>query len=224
MVGGKKRDCVFLVEDGAMRAMFQAFLEPGYRCEKLGTGPFAFDAEQDLILGGKNDPGVLKEAHLKLKGYLNTHEHAVVVLDAAFGHHLGAGEITALIERNLESVGWQREAFAVLTIEPELEVWLFQESPRAEDIIFRRCDSERRPRSLRHWLAGQGQWPDGAAKPPNPKEAVQRALRHFSPGRADMLIYAEICRSASVLRCQDPVFCKLREALQRWFPREAVAQ
>lgn len=217
------RDCVFLVADSAMRAVFASFLGRERCCDTLGTGPFRFEAEQDLVVAPGNDPGVYRRAHEFLKGHPRTHRYAVIALDRDFGHHMVPGEVVSRIEVNLRQSGWADGQFAVVLIQPELEAWIWQDNPNVDAVFFGRFRRERRqcPASLRTWLRDQGLWPEGHGKPPDPKAAALRAIEKFRAGPTPFL-YAEICRKVSVAGCQDPAFRGLRDVLRRWFPAPDV--
>lgn len=211
------RDCVFLVADSTMSAVFASFLERDRRCDTLGTGPFRFDAELDLVTAQGNDPDVFHNAHKYLQGHLETHGHAVVALDFKFGHHFTPAGLVATIEANLRRTGWAQGRFVVVLIQPELEAWIWQDHPRLDDVFLERLPRAQRPPSLRVWLREAELWPDGLAKPPDPKLAAKRAIAAFRCG-AQKQVYTKICRTVPVRRCQDAAFGDLRNALRRWFP------
>jgi hypothetical protein len=202
-----------------MRAVLSTFLTHPKRDEKLGTGPFHFDADRDLLLA-ENDGNVLRHAHHRLRDYQTSYSHAIIVLDFAFEHQLKPERIVDQIQCNMVQKGWSATRFEVVLIQPELEAWIWQEdSPLMQDVFYRWLSKTERDAlpPLRIWLRKEGLWPDGLPKPPDPKAAVERARVAFRSG-SPMAIYTEICRRVSVARCQDPAFVCLRDALRRWFP------
>jgi len=219
------RDCVFLVADGHMHAVLATFLSLDRFFQKLGTAPFSFHAERDLVVPekGRNDPNVYLQAHVILRGYLATHRHAVVMLDEAWEHRRQPEEIVGHIRRNLVQSGWREGQFEIVLIRPELEVWIWQDNPHVQRAFYRRLSAAERARlpPLRTWLRDQGLWPEGQPKPSDPKAAVLRARAQFRAG-SQTSIYVEICRSVSLQGCQDPAFHQLRDALRRWFPAPGV--
>jgi hypothetical protein len=219
------RDCVFLVADSHMQAAFTSFLSLEHKAQKLGCGPFRFNAESDLVLAG-NDPAVHRRGHELLRPYLRTHRYAVLALDFAFGHQLQPSEITSELTKNMQGVGWDLSRFVVILIVPELEQWFWQDDPSVQEEVLLRdlSPAERAAQgSLRAFLASQSDghhslWPPDQPKPRDPKEAMQRAMVAFRRRSSPPAIFGEVFRRVSVTRCQDPAFCTLRTALATWFP------
>jgi hypothetical protein len=100
-----------------------------------------------------------------------------------------------------------------LVVDPEIEVWLWSESPNVARVLGR---DERQP-PLRAWLAEQGVWPPEAAKPSDPKRAIEMVLHDTGTGRSSSL-YGEIAARASIRHCQDGAFAALLRTLREWFP------
>ena len=219
------KDCVFLLADGQMVAIFQSFLQQPRFHDRLGTASFSYT----LLDAGcvpratapRNDPGVYHRAHELLRGPRATHRRAVVVLDLQWGHALTTEDIQSSIRANLCRCGWLEADVAVIVIEPELEAWVWQDHPLIDEVFYRnRSKAERAALpALRQWLREQGLWPAACAKPPDPKLAVTRARQAFGAG-APVAIYTSICSRVSPQRCQDAAFLALRSTLQGWFPRQ----
>lgn len=209
-----KRDCVFLVADLTMGEVIKGFLSRDASHLSLGCRALDFDPLQDVIVDESgHDPGVYNRAHLLLGPYVRTYERAVVVLDAAWEGSPGADAIAAGIAERMRPF-WE-DRFAVIVIYPELEVWIWQDSPHVAE-AFR----YRGPVGLRTWLAETGDWPDGHQKPPDPKAAVERVLRHTRTPRS-AAVYRKIACRVSVKGCVDPAFLLLAETLRQWFPEES---
>jgi hypothetical protein len=116
------------------------------------------------------------------------------------------------VEDRLRQNGWNDRARAVV-IDPELESWVWSDSPEVEAALGWRGRSP----ELRSWLIGSGFLHEGATKPERPKEAVEAALRVVRKPRSSA-IYQELAGSVSLRRCSDAAFAKLRLTLQEWFP------
>jgi hypothetical protein len=208
------RDCIFLLADKNMEAVFTGFLTRERFYLSLGIRPFAFDQARDILVESGSDPGVFRRAHALLRLYRRTHRFAVVVLDNTWPGSPGVEAIQETIQANMIGSGWPADCFEVIVLAPELEVWLWQDSPHLAT-AFRFTQHT----SLRQWLVSQGLWDTDAAKPADPKQAVERTLRTSRMPRSSA-IYRQITNRISVQGCTDPAFHRLRATLQRWFPVE----
>ncbi|NJL28558.1 MAG: hypothetical protein HC897_12045 [Thermoanaerobaculia bacterium] len=102
-------------------------------------------------------------------------------------------------------------------LDPELEAWLWSDSPHVDSVLGWK---DRNP-TLRAWLAEQGFLVEGAAKPSQPKEAVEKALRVVRKPRSSAL-YRQLAERVSFERCTDPAFARFKDVLRGWFgPRIA---
>lgn len=137
-----------------------------------------------------------------------------MVLDEAWDGTPGAVRIRQEIEANMRSVGWPVGRFAAIVIQPELENWIWQDSPHLA-AAFRFTKQS----SLREWLSSQQLWPIGRPKPPDPKKAVERTLRTSRMPRSSS-IYFNICRKVSIRGCTDESSQVLLNVLRAWFPLE----
>lgn len=216
------RDIVWLIPDLECQATIKGFLErPDFHLS-LECGAFHFSIQDDLLRDAQGkDPGVWKRAHEFLRGKQYTHRYAVIILDNAWEGSPGPIRIEQNIVRNMRSCGWDQARFEVIVIDPELETWIWQDSPLLDQAF-----EHVRPPSLRQKLAtvthkssGQVLWPQGEPKPPDPKEAVETVLSMYRLGPASP-VFNEIASKVGVGQCQDPAFQKLIAALQRWFPVE----
>jgi hypothetical protein len=210
------RDCVFLLADGTMEAMFQGFFARDQFHLSLQISPINFDATRDIV-SGLNDPRTYTQAHELLRSYQYTHRYAVIVLDKEWeGSPPTVEDIKVDISANMIGCGWDDERFEVIVIDPELENWIWQESPHVVDAFEYEGQGP-----LRRWLRDQDppMWLDGEAKPARPKEAVEAVLRMTRVPRS-AAIYRQIIERVSVQRCADPAFAVLCQCLRRWFPRE----
>lgn len=209
------RDCVFLLADGTMEAMFQGFFSRDGCYHSLGTRAFNFDSREDIV-SGTNDPRTYSQAHELLRPHQRTHLHAVIVMDNEWSGSPGVEHIRRDVRRNMMASGWDENAFEVIVIDPELENWIWQESPHLVDAF-----EYEGLQPLRNWLRDQDppMWLDGEAKPVRPKEAVEAVLRMTRVPRS-AAIYRQISERVSTRRCTDPSFSLFCECMRRWFPRK----
>jgi hypothetical protein len=205
-------DCVFLLADKQMEYTFKGFLERDNYHQRLGIRPFTRDIKVDYA---GNDPGVYTRSHEILRSYCHTHRHAVVALDCDWRGAPAASQIQARIKQNLMQNGWREMDVEVIVIEPELEMWLWQDTPYIAS-AFNGFNHQPFP-SLRKWLENQNLWLSTDLKPARPKEVFELVARRAKLPLSSA-IYQKIAQQVSVHRCADPAFCQLRETLQRWFP------
>ncbi len=102
--------------------------------------------------------------------------------------------------------------FVVIVIDPELEIWILQDSDVVEKAF-----NYKENISMREWLEKKGLWKPSLPKPNDPKKAVEEILKISKTPRSSA-IYYQISSQVSVRRCADPAFQKLRSAMQKWFP------
>lgn len=208
------RELVILVADGTMRAVFAAFFERPFH-HSFACAPFEFNPRLDLFNNPmEKDGGVHLRCHEILRPYLNSHRRALVVLDQQFGGERPADEVRVEIEQRLNANGWAGRAAAAV-IGPELEVLLWQDNVNVERAL------RHSGPPLRQLLAKDGRWPDGAAKPPAPKELIQTLIRTNRAG-VPMAVYGKIASAVSTAGCVDPAFHRVRDTLRAWFPAEGA--
>ena len=200
-------DILCLVADKNMEAAISGLLS---RPESLGIRAI----ECRLETHPRRDPGCFYEGAEFLRGQRSEAEHAVVVLDHAWAGvpANSAAELEALLEGRLASAGIGEWARAVV-IEPELEAWVFGGSVH---VVRALGWVDRRP-ALREALASRSLWPDDCAKPPDPKAAMEWALRQVRVPRSSS-IYGELASTVSTRNCTDRAFVRFRQILQDWFP------
>jgi hypothetical protein len=208
------RELVILAADGTMAAVLRAFFERPFH-HALQCAPFDFNPTEEIFNNPlEKDGGVYRRCHEILRPYLNTHRHALVVLDQQFGSELPAEEVRDEIEQRLNANGWKGRG-AVAVIDPELEVLLWQDNHHVERAL------RHTGPSLREFLARDGRWPAGVAKPPSPKEVIQALIRTNRAG-PPMVVYSQIAGAVSTAGCVDPAFHHVRDLLRKWFPVGAV--
>lgn len=208
------RDCFFLVADKNMEGMLKGFFARDAFYKALRCGNFSFDAKQDLLVAhGQNDPGLYTRASEFLQPYASTHRHAVIIMDAEWDGSPGADTISYRLAEHLNTAGWVGAKGCAVVIEPELESWVWQESPHVCSAFgFNGTFS-----ALRDELVGKDFWRDGDAKPHRPKEAVEWVLRKAKIGRSSA-IYQQLANRVSANRCTDSAFQQMCTAFSEWFP------
>jgi len=161
----------------------------------------------------RRDPGCFREAPEHLRQFVHKAQYAVVIFD-----HVGSGQerrtpddVARDLEDRLRHAGWESRC-AVVLIVPELETWVWSDSPEVDTAL----GWHGRDPSLRQWLSERGLWNENEPKPTDPKRAVELALREAKIPRSSS-IYASIARGVSLDRCRDPSFGELRRILRSWF-------
>lgn len=200
------KDLILLVADRNMRGSLEGILS---RPAALGLRGISFD----LYVHPEQDPGCLRRSHTFLQSFTHQYRYALVLLD-----HEGCGReetdrpaLETELEDRLNGAGWEGRAAAVV-IAPELEIWVWSDSPHVERVFG--WGGDRGP--LRDWLAGRGFLTPGAVKPIRPKEAVEEILRTVRLPRSSSL-YQQLAQHVSLDRCTDGSFLKLKSTLKAWF-------
>jgi len=203
------KDLVVLVADRNQEAAIKALLG---RPLSLGIRRVSYD----LLVHPRHDPGCFREAHGFLRVLRGGYEHALVLFDASWE---GAPSQDPM---ELEQVVRDRFGQAVvkdwadvIVIAPELEVWVWSNSPHVDEVL----GWTGRDPSLRRWLFEENLWPNGMTKPPDPKRALERALRYVKVPR-ESRVYGKLASMVGVDRCTDASFERLRRRLVSWFPGE----
>jgi len=168
----------------------------------------------------ERDPGCLLRADSFLRPFAKRFAHAIVMFDRE-----GCGrqqesreELEAEVTSALSRSGW-RDRAASIVIDPELENWVFSDSPEVDMVI----GWAGRTPPLRTWLEQEGLLEMDQVKPSRPKEAMEAALRQVRMPRSSS-IYAQLSERVSLERCTDPAFLKLKTTLQEWFRAPEKAQ
>lgn len=205
---------MFLVADKNMEGMLKGFFSRTAFHHAMGCGHFNFDVHQDLVVAhGQNDPGLYTRANAFLQPYANSHRHAVVIVDAEWDGSPGKVEIEQRLCEHLTDAGWSGDRGCAVVIAPELENWVWQNSPH----VCAALSFDGTFAALRTFLESQGFWRQGEAKPGRPKEAVEWMLRQSRKGRSSA-IYQQLAMQVTARGCTDTAFQSLRDALIRWFP------
>ena len=199
-------DLVILVPGRDEQAALEGILA---RHEALGFRPISAEFQRHP----DRDPGCLLRAHEFLRPQANRFRHALVLFDRKGCGQEGKGRagLEHEVESRLSASGWGDRA-AVVVIDPELEVWVWSDSPHVEAHL----GWEGREPDLHTWMLQEGFLQQDQAKPARPREAVDRVLR-VARKRRSSSIYRQLAQDVSLTRCEDPAFLKLRETLRSWF-------
>lgn len=168
----------------------------------------------DLLRYSGRDSGCYRDAVDVLRTPQNTHSHALLIFDRDGCGAEGKSrvEIERAVEEQLQRSGWMQDYVAVIVIEPELEAWVWANSPRVAELLgWRNEESE-----LRAFLNHRGLWHEDAVKPSDPKESLRQSLRSKRKPLGARL-FSELASEVGLRRCQDPAFAKLRSTLLHWF-------
>lgn len=203
------KDLVVLVADKNMEFAVKGLLS---RPRALGVCPIT----SDLFVHPHRDPGCLLDGHSFLRPLVNRYSYALVIFDreGCGRKRLSRDELEQRVEDRLSQSGWSDRA-ASIVLDPELEVWVWSDSPHVESVL---GWSGRQP-NLRAWLAERGFVEANDPKPNRPKEATQEALRLVRKHRSSAL-YFQLATKVSVNRCVDPSFCRFRAILRNWFSKD----
>ena len=207
MNGPLQKDLVILVADKNMEFAVRGLLS---RAESLG----ARRPEVDVYVHPERDPGCLLRGHEFLRHFVNTYRHALLMFDreGCGQETVTRAQLESSVETQLSQSGWQNRA-TVIVFDPELEVWVWSDSPHVDEAL---GWSGRQP-DLRTWLVTVGCSVNKTAKPARPKEAVCKALKLARKPRSSST-YLQLAERVSLARCVDPAFHKFTTTLLRWFP------
>ena len=205
MIGTNPEDLFVLAADLELANALEGLLS---RSNDLGIRDIAFDIERHP----NRDSGCRSDAVEYLRPYHGRYRYALVVFD----HH-GCGslqtreQIQKTLEQQLSRNGWENGA-KVIVIEPELEVWVWSNSPAVSRVL----GWGDRYDELRKWLGDQQLWPLGDSKPSHPKKAMREAMRRGRVQRSARK-FSELATAVELDGCQDPAFNELRTTLRSWF-------
>lgn len=204
MNAANKKDLVVLVADVNMEQTVRGLLD---RPQSLGIRR---GITFDVFIHPRRDPGVFHEAHEFLRSLQCKYEYALVMLDreGSGQEHRSAQEIGDGIQQRLNDAGWSGRS-AVVVLDPELEAWVFSNSPHVVNVIangdqhlFRDILQQCKRNAL--------------GKPQRPKEVMEEILREKRIPRSSALC-KELATRVGLSRCADPAFNQFKSTLQKWF-------
>lgn len=205
-----KRDLLVLVADRNMEMAVRGVLA---RRKSLGIRQVTADVRRHP----EHDCGCRQGGVEFLSVFVGQYQHALLVFDReGCGQEDPAERIESELEGALATTGWGDHA-AVVVPDPELEIWVWSDSPHVE----RELGWSGRQPTLREWLCEKGFLGAGQIKPARPKEAMQAALREVGKSRSSAL-FAALAERVSLKKCEDRAFLKLRATLACWFSAESA--
>ncbi len=198
------KDLIALVADSHQQRTLEVLLAE--RRSALRLRPITFD----LFVHPESDPGVFRQAHAFLRGFKKSYRYALVMLDVRFPGSPGSrSEIESKLQSRLDQSNWSG-CSAVIAIDPELEAWVWSDSPHVARILGQPMDMVRKIAKDHDW------WSIDTVKPSEPKALLREVLR-FTRKPPSAAVFGELAKSVSVTRCADPAFRSLRDLLSAWF-------
>lgn len=198
------KDIIILVADKNMEFAVKGILQ---RTPSLQIKEISYD----IKVHNHRDPGIYKTAHDFLRIFTKKYSYALIMLDReGCGCNENVAQIAGNIQSRLDSSGW-KERSKVIVLDPELEIWVWSDSPEVSACIG--WDNG----ELRDWLQSEGHILPNTHKPQNPKRALENALRIKRKPRSSS-IYGKIAERVSFKRCTDPAFQDFKSTLRQWFP------
>lgn len=202
------KDLVVLVADSNMKAVLKTLLEK--RQSSLGIRVQTFD----VYVHFRHDPGVYHEAGMFLKPFTEQYCYALVLFDFKGSGAKGAPrQAEAKVQQDLNAGGWKGRS-AAIAIVPELEAWVFSNSPH---VVQQLAGGDKE--TYNRVLVKYGIAPPCSVKPSDPKEAMEELLRKRRRPRSSA-IYASLAEKVSLEDCKDPAFGRLQDVLRRWLGEE----
>lgn len=200
-------DLYVLVADKDLRLVIDELLA---RSNELEFGTIKWTTEKHREM----DSGCCRKYDEYLRSRIRDYRNAIVVFDK---HGSGREretreEIQDRIERDMGRNGWSCRCKAIV-IEPELESWVWNGSNTLAQTLGWQNHS-----ALKTWLRNAELWPDQFIKPPDPKAAMNKALKKTRT-RASPRIFQKLAGNLDPTGCTDPAFVDLVETLRKWFPK-----
>ncbi len=204
------KELIILTADKSMQVSVETLLR---RYHSLGIRSLR-PAEFDTIVQPNFDASVYLGGHELLRSQSARYRHAIMMCDrhGCGQEQLTREELEQRMEERLRRSGWSDRAAAIV-IDPELEAWVWTDSPHVEEILGWR----RRQLGLREWMRAEGYLAEGQVKPVHPQRCLDEALRIARKPRSSALFRA-IGERVSLRRCTDSAFLKFVSILQKWFP------
>jgi hypothetical protein len=99
-----------------------------------------------------------------------------------------------------------------LVFEPELEIWIWSDSPEVDQAIGWKGHCP----PLRTWLTDRGLLQSNSPKPSQPKESLNAALKEVRMHRSSA-IYRQLAEKVGLDRCRDKGFMAFQRTMRSWF-------
>ncbi len=205
------KDLIVLAADGTIQRTIQTLLEERRNQLRISAISVDFQTHRHRDSGCRTAPGEV------INPLRAQYRKGMVIFDfhGSGERRRTAPQLEIDLEQDLQNSGWGSDGVAVVSIEPELEAWVFGASARhLENAV-----GWSQPQSIRDWLELHGYVTQGDAKPTDPQTALDEMLQIQGKQRSRKL-FADLAGRISLIRCQDRAFQKFRSTLQRWFPAE----
>ncbi len=203
------KDLVIIVADKDLEYTLKGLLS---RPDALGGRAI----EADIYPHPQHDPACALRGVEFTSHFSQQYRHGLLMFD-----YEGSGkeEMASLaLQESLNEAfarsAWGERAKAIV-LSPELEVWIWSDSPHVDEV----AGWKGREPGLRRWLVEQNYLQEGEVKPMRPKEAFEAALREAQKPRSASL-YLQIAEKVSLRRCTDTAFLEFKGVLNKWFPTE----
>lgn len=201
------KDLIILVADKDIEHAIKGILT---RKESIGMRSILYD----IFVYSKRDPGCFRFSHNFLRPLINKYQYSLVIFD-----YSGSGvegmelmEVENKVRGLLYKNGWKNRA-EVVVIKPELEIWVWSESPHVAMCLGWAGGSK----GLNKWIREKGYISGDDIKPTAPKECLDKVLRVANKARSSS-IFENLGKSVSLKGCTDTSFNKLIKILKDWFP------
>jgi hypothetical protein len=190
MTAEDPKDLVCLVADKNTEQSILTLLD---RPEALAIRRVTFD----ILIHPEHDPGCLLRSPEFLRSFVKRFTHAIVVFDReGCGREADSRRTLELdLEKRLSRAGW-RERAAAIVVDPEIDAWVWSDSPRVDAVL----GWTGRDPDLRSWLRDHELLDPSSPKPGRPKEAVEKALQLVRKPRSSAL-YRQLAREVGLARC-----------------------
>lgn len=190
------RPLLFLVADKNMEFALRGFFERAEWHRSVGCAPLDFDTKTDIqVASGQNDPGIHSAGNVLLRPFSGKYAHVVVMIDEQWEGSPGAQAIRDQVAQHITDAGWPPDAGLPLVLVPEVDTWLWSDSPHTPTALGWSSWQDLRPA-----LCDAGWLTPGEHKPSQPKEAAEWALRN-APKRwpRSSRIYAQVTSKVSAI-------------------------
>lgn len=206
-----KKDLMVVVADKDMEYTLKGLLA---NPRKLGIRSI----EADIQPHPQRDPGCAHRGVEFLSSFSKQYCYGLLMFD-----YEGSGredchpsELQNSLDREFAAPPWEGRA-RVIVLSPELEAWVWADSPHVDDV----AGWKNRQPPLRRWLMDRGLLEQGKSKPARPKEAFEAALYETKTPRSAIL-YRQIAEKVSLRRCTDKAFQDFQSVLRGWFPADSA--
>lgn len=213
------KELLFRVADKCMaEAIAGVFDRPAWD-RVIGCRRFDFDSQRDIrVAAGRNDCGLYSEGCELVRPFFGEYRRVVMIVDEAWDGSPGAETIEAKLRDHLVRAGWSVEDSLPLVVCPEVDIWLWSESPHSATALGWDSWIDLRPAlHANGWLSPE------QAKPALPKEAAEWAVRNGSRKKVrSASLYRQVASKVSLERCSDNALVRLVDQLRTWFPVEGA--